>query len=411
MSTLEDTQRYFYRAAKLLQLPDKTARILLEPDREVKVQIVIELDNGEPGVFTGYRVQHNHARGPLKGGLRYHPSVDSEEVAALASLMTWKTAVVDLPFGGAKGGVACDPASLSDAERERLTRKFVERIHLVIGPRTDIPAPDLGTDAQTMAWVMNEYGKYYGFSPGCVTGKPVELFGSPGRDEATGYGAVVVVGEYLRSQGRDVAGTTFAVQGFGQVGSHLARRVHELGGTVVAVSDVHGGIWNPEGLDVPALLAHARDHGGTVQGFPHGEPISNEALLRLQVDVLVPAAVGGVLTEENAAEVRAGIVLEAANSPTTAAADAILQRRGVTMLPDLLVNAGGVTVSYFEWAQSEQGQRWGLEEVRSQLEATMRRAYREVAATAAAHRVDLRTGAFLLGVERVARAALLQGYR
>ena len=411
MSTLEDTHRYFYRAAKLLALPDRLSRILLEPDREVKVQLVVELDSGEPAVFTGYRVQHNRARGPLKGGLRYHPSVDSAEVTALAALMTWKTAVVDLPFGGAKGGVSCDPQALSEAERERLTRKFVEQIHLVIGPRTDIPAPDLGTDAQTMAWILNEYGKYYGFSPGCVTGKPVELFGSPGRDEATGYGAVVVAREHLRRAGRDVAGTTFAIQGFGQVGSHLARWVHELGGTVVAVSDVSGGVWNPEGLDVPALLAHARAAGGTVAGFSHGEPVTNEELLRLPVDVLVPAAVGGVLTRENAPEVRAGLIVEAANAPTTAEADAILQRRGIAVLPDILVNAGGVTVSYFEWAQSEQRQVWDLAEVRRQLERTLTRAFREVVATAAAHRVDLRTGAFVLGVERVARATQLQGYR
>jgi glutamate dehydrogenase (NAD(P)+) len=380
-------------------------QILVTPFRIVKVELVVEDDDGQLLTFLGYRVQHNRARGPLKGGLRYHPTVDENESIALASLMTWKTAVVDVPFGGAKGGIDCDPSRLSVRVLNALTRQFVERIKDVIGPTLDIPAPDVNTDARVMGWIMDEYSKFAGFSPGVVTGKPLQLFGSPGREEATGRGVMIVLEEALAEQKRGLAGVTIALQGFGNVGRHAARLCAERGARIVAVGDHAGGVANEKGLDVAQLSAWVADHR-TVKGFPGGDAFDGREVLFWNADVLIPAALGDVLTGDNAERVRAGIVVEGANAPTTPEADAILQRRGVTIVPDILANAGGVTVSYFEWAQNIQQFRWELERVNAELERVMRRAYADVRAIARDRRVDLRTAALVLAIRRVGEAAM-----
>jgi glutamate dehydrogenase (NAD(P)+) len=409
MSGAEDVDYYFRKAARVMDLSTRVERMLVTPFREVKVDVSITLDNGELGTFIGYRVQHDNSRGPMKGGLRYHPSVDMGEAQGLASLMTWKTAVVNLPFGGAKGGIAVDPARLTPREQERLTRRFVQQIHDIIGPQRDIPAPDVNTNAQVMAWIMDEYSRMHGFSPAVVTGKPLDLFGSRGREEATGRGVVMALTEYLADAGRGaVRGKTFAIQGFGNVGSWTARFLHAQGGQVVAVADASGGTHAADGLDVPALLEHARA-AGTVAGFVGGEPITNEALLALDVDVLVPAALGAVLTEANAADVRAAIVLEAANAPTTPKADEMLQARGVTVLPDIWVNAGGVTVSYFEWAQNIQQFSWEEDRITSELGRHMREAYATLARVVRERKVSFRTAAYIVAIGRVGRATTLRG--
>jgi glutamate dehydrogenase (NAD(P)+) len=409
MSGAEDVNYYFRKAARVMDLSTRVERMLVTPFREVKVDVSITLDNGELGTFIGYRVQHDNSRGPMKGGLRYHPTVDMDEAQGLASLMTWKTAVVNLPFGGAKGGIAVDPAGLTPREQERLTRRFVQQIHDIIGPQRDIPAPDVNTNAQVMAWIMDEYSRMHGFSPAVVTGKPLDLFGSRGREEATGRGVVMALTEYLADAGRGaVRGKTFALQGFGNVGSWTARFLHAQGGQVVAIADAGGGTHAADGLDVPALLEHARA-AGTVAGFVGGEPITNEALLALDVDVLVPAALGGVITEANAADVRASIVLEAANAPTTPKADELLQTRGVTVLPDIWVNAGGVTVSYFEWAQNIQQFSWDEDRITSELRRHMRDAYATLARVVRERKVSFRTAAYIVAIGRVGRATTLRG--
>ena len=312
MNSFEQTTYYFRKAARVMDLGEHIENLLLNPYREVVVNMPLEMDNGEIRTFTGYRIQHNNTRGPMKGGLRYHPMVDLEESKALASLMTWKTAVVDIPYGGAKGGIRVDPKDLT----ERLTRKFIQQIHENIGPMKDIPAPDMNTNAQVMAHIMHEYSKFYGHSPAVVTGKPLDLHGSEGREEATGRGVVYVTEEALRTQNRQIGGSSFVIQGFGNVGSHTCRLLHELGGKIVATSDVSGGLYNPDGLDIPALLAWVREHK-TIKGFPGGDLVSNEALLMLPCDVLIPAALGHVITKENASEIRASMIVEAANSPVT----------------------------------------------------------------------------------------------
>jgi glutamate dehydrogenase (NAD(P)+) len=409
MSGVEDVNHYFRAAARIMDLSPRVEKLLVTPHREVKVDVSITLDNGELGTFIGYRVQHDGSRGPMKGGLRYHPTVDMDEAQGLASLMTWKTAVVNLPYGGAKGGIAVDPATLTPRELERLTRRFVQQIHDIIGPQTDIPAPDVNTNAQVMAWIMDEYSKMHGFSPAVVTGKPVELFGSKGREEATGRGVVFALEEHLRDAGLgEVRGKSFALQGFGNVGSWTARFLHERGGRVVAVSDVRGGVRNPAGLDVPALVEHDRQ-ARSVVGFPDADPIANDALLLEDVDVLIPAALGGVITETNARDVRARLVLEAANGPTTPRADEILAERGITVLPDIYVNAGGVTVSYFEWAQNVQQFRWDEERVNAELHRHMKEAYATLAKVVRQRHVSFRTAAFIVAIGRVGRATVLRG--
>ncbi len=402
---LEDSHSYFTRAADVLGLAPRVREILLAPQRTVKVEIVTECDDGRLLHHFGYRVQHNNARGPYKGGLRYHPHMDEEHAAALANLMTWKTAVVNVPFGGAKGGIDCDPRELSRTELYNITRTFVEGIKEIIGPNLDIPAPDVNTNDQVMGWIMHEYSKYYGFAPGVVTGKPLHLFGSPGRAEATGRGVMYVLDEALKESGKTLSKTTVALQGFGNVGSHAARLIAEQGGRIVAVADHRGAITRRGGLDVPALVDWAAKHQ-TIHGFPDADAIDGAEVLAFDADVLIPAALESALTRENAGDVRAKIIVEGANAPTTPEADEILRKRGVLIVPDILANAGGVSVSYYEWVQNIQQFRWDLERVNSELEKTMRLAYRAVAEIAKERNLDLRTAAFVLAIRRVAQAAL-----
>jgi glutamate dehydrogenase (NAD(P)+) len=409
MSGFDAVNYYFRQAARVMELSPAVEKMLVTPFREVKVDVSITMDNGDLGTFIGYRVQHDKSRGPMKGGLRYHPTVDLDEALGLASLMTWKTAVVNLPYGGAKGGIAVDPAKLSARELERLTRRFVQQIHDIIGPHTDIPAPDVNTNAQVMAWIMDEYSKIHGFSPAVVTGKPVDLFGSRGREEATGRGVVFALEEFLKDAGTgEVRGKTFAVQGFGNVGSWASRFLHERGGRIVAVSDASGGVRNPEGLDIPKLIEHVKATHSVV-GFTGTDAISNEDLLLSDVDVLVPAALGGVITEANAKAVRARVVLEAANAPTTPRADEMLTERGVVVLPDIWVNAGGVTVSYFEWAQNIQQFSWEEDKINAELARHMREAYATLARVVRERKVSFRTAAFIVAIGRVGRATVLRG--
>ncbi len=408
MSRFEETNYYFRRAAAVMDLGERIQALLLNPYREIIVTIPLELDSGEISTFTGYRIQHNNSRGPFKGGLRYHPQVDLEESKSLASLMTWKTAVVEVPFGGAKGGITVDPARLSPRENERLTRKFIQQLHENIGPMKDIPAPDVNTNGQVMAHIMSEYSKYYGHSPGVVTGKPLALHGSEGREEATGRGVVYVTEEALRLQKKAVSDSRFVVQGFGNVGSHTCRLLHERGGRVIATSDVFGAIHNPEGLDIAALLAWVATNG-TVKGFPHASAIDAGELLTLPCDVLIPAALGHVLTRDNAQDVRASMIVEAANAPITPEADEIFEKAGVIVIPDILANAGGVTVSYFEWTQNIQQFTWGVDKVNEELQRIMLRAFQTVYRVALEKKLSMRTAAFVVGIGRVGKATVLQG--
>ncbi len=401
---LEATNRFFNNAADHLGLDERMRTILTTPRRVVRVEIVTESDSGELMHHLGFRVQHNQARGPMKGGLRFHPDMDEDHAASLASLMTWKTAVVDIPYGGAKGGINCDPSKLSQAELHRITTTFVSLIREIIGPTLDIPAPDVNTNATVMAWIMDEYSKYYGFSPGVVTGKPVDLFGSLGREEATGRGVMYALEECLKESDRTLSDVTVAIQGFGNVGSHAARLIHQQGGSIVAVSDISGGIRNEKGLDIPALLEWVANHK-VVEGFPGGESIEGADVLTCSCDVLIPAALENAITADNAPAVQAGIVVEAANGPLTPEAHRILVDRNITVVPDILANAGGVTVSYFEWSQNIQQFQWEEARVIEELEKKMRRAYQAVAALARDERLDLRTAAFVLAIKRVVRAA------
>jgi len=408
MNAFEATKRFFREAADQLDLSPRIERLLVTPQREVRVEVPLRRDDGRIDTFIGFRIQHDNARGPMKGGLRYHPAVDDDEVRSLASLMTWKTAVVDLPYGGAKGGVSCDPSTFSALELERLTRKFTDRIHEIIGPDRDIPAPDMNTNAQVMAWIMDQYSKYHGFSPAVVTGKPVDFHGSLGREAATGKGVFLATREALTDAGREMKGTTFVVQGFGNVGSFASKFFHEAGGHVVAVSDVNGGIRNPEGLDIPALIDHVQ-RTRTVVDFPGVDRISNEELLATECDVLVPAALDRVITLENAGDLRTGMVVEAANGPVDPEGDKILREREITVLPDILANAGGVTVSYFEWVQNIQQFSWPEEKINDELETIMVRAYRSVRRIAKEKSLPLRTAAFILGIGRVGKATTTRG--
>ena len=385
---------YFRRAADELDLSDGTRRLLLTARREVQVQIPVELDSGEVATFIGYRVQHNNARGPMKGGLRYHPQVDLDEVRTLAALMTWKTAVVDIPYGGAKGGISIDPTRLSSRELDRVTRRFVDAIHDLFGPDVDIPAPDMGTNPEVMAWIMSQYGKYHGI---------------PGRDEATGRGVGSLTLKLLSRLGRRIPGTRVAIQGFGNVGTHTARFLHDAECRIVAVSDATAGFHRAAGLDVPALLRHAQTHGGRLEGFEGGDVLSNAELLALDCDVLIPAALGGVLHAGNAEAVRAPIIVEAANAPTEPEADEVFDRRQITVVPDILVNAGGVTASWFEWVQNRQHYQWGIHRVRQELDRILGEAFEQVWQLSSSRRVSLRTAAYMLGVGRVARATVLGG--
>lgn len=396
------------KAADRLGL-DSEMRILLNmPYREVRVEVPVRMDDGSLRVFVDYRVQHSGVRGPAKGGVRYHPSTDLNEVRALAAAMTWKTALVNIPFGGAKGGVNVDPKALSAAELQRLTRGYIRRIHLVLGPYRDVPAPDVNTNAQVMTWIFDEYSQHHGYTPACVTGKPLELGGSLGREAATGRGLFYLTEAFLKDLGMPLEGARVAVQGFGNVGSFAARFFGEAGAKLIAVSDVSGGIFKEKGLDVTGLLEYTRTKG-TVLGFSGSQVISNEDLLALDCDILVPAALQCVLTKENAHKVRAKVIAEGANLPTSPEADEILVRRGIYVLPDILANAGGVTVSYFEWAQNLQQTSWEEEQVNKEMHKILTRAYRQAADMAAKENIPLRTAAYTIAVERVARAERLRG--
>jgi glutamate dehydrogenase (NAD(P)+) len=403
---LDTTLRYFKAASKVMDLGDRIERFLTTPRREISVEVTVEMDDGRLETFVGYRIQHNNARGPMKGGIRYHHLVDVDEVRSLASLMTWKTSVVDIPFGGAKGGISCRAETLSEREQERITRKFVDGIHDVIGPYKDIPAPDVNTGPQTMAWIMDQYSKYHGFSPAVVTGKPVDLHGSLGRDSATGRGVMFATEEVLKAygKGRTVPGSTFAIQGFGNVGSWAARLIHDKGGKICAVTDVKGGTRNPKGLDVPAVVSWMK-RTGSVDGYPEGEACSNDELLASKVDVLIPAALDGVLHKGNAKEVRAKFLVEGANGPCTWEADEILNKKGVVVVPDIYANAGGVTVSYFEWVQNLQVDTWTEEVVNKRLHDRMVASFGKIRSVADSRKVPLRTAAFVVAIGRVAAAA------
>ncbi|HEV2022013.1 MAG TPA: Glu/Leu/Phe/Val dehydrogenase [Terriglobales bacterium] len=401
--------RQFDIAAEKLQLEPGLREILRRPRRALMLSLPVKMDDGSIRVFQGFRVQHNNSRGPCKGGIRYHPNVSYDEVQALASWMTWKCATVNIPFGGAKGGIICDPKHMSKDELERLTRRYAYEISAIIGPAIDIPAPDVYTDAQVMAWIMDTYSMTQGHSaPGVVTGKPLFLGGSQGRNEATARGCVFVIRAACEVKKIDFKGATAAIQGFGNAGSIAAELLAKQGMKVIAVSDSSGGILNRNGLDVPAVVAH-KHKTGSVVGFPGAEIISSEEVLELECDILVPAALENQITLANASRVKAKIVAEAANGPTTPGADTILHEKGILVLPDILANAGGVTVSYFEWVQDLQELFWDEEEVNRKLEKIMVKAFADVHSTASKYKVDMRTGAYILAIDRVATATRSRG--
>ncbi len=415
-SSLDIVSHHFDTAADRLRIPDGLRRVVSVPEREVQVQIPVRLRDRQIHVFTGYRVQHNAARGPYKGGIRYHQRVDLDEVRALAALMTWKTAIVDLPFGGAKGGVDCPAKDLHETELEQITRVFVDRIGDVLGPNRDIPAPDVNTNPQVMAWIMDEYGKLHGDTPAVVTGKPVSLGGSLGRESATGRGVADSYCEAARELDIDPAATRVVVQGFGNVGYWAARIMTQLGCRLIAVSNTSGAIHSEAGIDPDALLGHL-EGGGRLVEYPHAESangaqaITPEDLIALDCEVLIPAALGSTIDAANAGSVRARMLVEGANNPTTPKADEILNDNGVLVIPDVLANAGGVIVSYFEWAQDLQHFGWDEREVNDRLAARMRRAYGEVAERARAGRVSMRIAAYELGISRVVEAGRLRRHR
>ena len=408
-SAQEDVKQSFDIAADRLGLAPGVRLMFCEPWRELRVSLPVRMDDGRIEVFIGYRVQHNAVRGPYKGGLRYHPHADEDEVRALASLMTWKTALLDIPFGGAKGGIELDPHDLSENELNRVTRRYTRNIHHLLGTYRDIPAPDMGTNAQTMAWIMDEYGQIHGYNPAIVTGKPVEVGGSAGREAATGRGAVYVLQEAMRDLGIDARSARVVVQGFGNVGSWFCRIAHQEGMQIVAVADHTGTTYASQGLDIPALVEHVRLNR-TVKGFTGGESLSRDDIFSIESDILVPAAIENVITEENAPSISTKLVLEAANHPVTPEADRILSERGIPLLPDILVNGGGVTVSYFEWTQNLQQFSWPEARVNDELKRRIVSAYEAVTAKAGETGQTFRQAAFEIGVERVATAARLRGF-
>jgi glutamate dehydrogenase (NAD(P)+) len=402
-------QIQFDMAAEFLKLDPSLRQILRTPKRILEVSIPTKMDNGQVKVLTGYRVQHNVARGPGKGGIRYHPNVSLDEVKALAAGMTWKTAMVNVPFGGAKGGVICDPKRMSKGELERMTRRYASEIFPIIGPDQDIPAPDMYTDAQTMAWIMDTYSMTIGHAAhGVVTGKPLSVGGSAGRDEATARGLLYIVEEACKVKKISLRGASVAIQGFGNAGATAAKLFAEKKAKIVAISDSRGGVTNSRGID-PIKAMRYKERSGTVVGMPGASRISNDDLLTMKCDILVPSALEGVITLHNADQIKARIVAEAANGPTTPHADEVLARRGITVLPDILANAGGVTVSYFEWVQNQQGLIWDLEEVRARLQKTMVRAFQDMLETMRRHHVPPRAGAMILAVSRVAETTLVRG--
>ena len=405
----QNTMKTVENAGKIINLSPNVFERLKYPRRALVASIPVKMDDGRVKVFTGYRVQHNQTLGPFKGGIRYHHQVDLSEVTALASLMTFKNSLMGLPLGGAKGGVQVDPTKLSKGELESLTRRFTSEISMVIGADKDIPAPDVGTDGQIMAWMLDTYSMESGYcQTGVVTGKPVEIGGSLGRESATGLGVIFIADKAIQTKNKSLNQSTLAVQGFGKVGMHAAIEGYALGSTVVAVSDVSGGIYNPKGLKVPELVQYVKDTK-SVKGFPGSQPISNEELLLLDVDILAPCALEGVIHAKNAAQVKAKIIVEGANGPTTLEADEVLRGKGCLVCPDILANGGGVVVSYFEWVQDIQWLFWTEEEVRNKLKEVMYRAFDRVWEFKQKHNVDLRSSAMATSLVRLEKAMKLRG--
>ncbi len=410
VSTYEYVLNYLEKAAKIIDLDPNVLKILKEPRKVTMVNLPIQMDDGSFQVFTGYRVQHSIVRGPGKGGVRYHPGVNLDEVKSLAAWMTWKCAVLGIPFGGAKGGITCDPKKMSPHELERLTRRYVSDLMGVLGPEKDIPAPDVNTNEQTMAWMMDTYCMNTGqYTSSIVTGKPVVLGGSRGRHAATGNGVGLSVREAANMLGMDLSKCTVAIQGFGNVGSFSALSLVSLGAKVIAVSDVNGALRNKKGLDVEALIKYTKENNGSIVGFPGAEEFDPQKLLRCKCDILIPAALENVITAKNAGSIKAKIIGEGANGPTTPDADEILFQNGVTVIPDILCNAGGVTVSYFEWVQDRMGYFWSEEDVNHRLEEHMVRAFNDVRRVAREHQCSLRMASYVLAVKRVSDVLLMRG--
>ena len=409
VSVFGDAITYFNEAAALLNLDDGMRAILTHPSRQIIFSIPFQRDNGQLEVYTGYRVQYNFARGPAKGGIRYHPGVTLDEVTALAFWMTWKCAAVDLPFGGGKGGVTCDPTTLSQSELERITRRYAAELVEVVGPDKDVPAPDVGTTPQIMAWFMDTYSMHtHANTPGVVTGKPLEIGGSRGRVEATGRGVSLTAFDQMAVMGMPVEGARVAVQGFGNVGSIAAKMFVDAGCKVVGISDVTGAYYNAAGLDITGAVAYAQEHH-SLAGYRGGEKISNGALLEVECDVLVPAALEKVLTIENAHRIKAKLIVEGANGPTTPEADHVFKDAGIIVIPDIIANAGGVTVSYFEWVQDRQGYFWKEKEVNERLKEQLLENFHVIRTLADAHGVTLRTAAYMVAIERVVTSLKMRG--
>ncbi|HET9095710.1 MAG TPA: Glu/Leu/Phe/Val dehydrogenase [Candidatus Baltobacteraceae bacterium] len=405
----EMAQQQLDDVARLIGLNESIHGYLREPKRVLEVSVPVRMDTGVYRMYKGFRVQHNLSRGPSKGGIRFHPGVSLDEVKALAMWMTWKCSLVNIPFGGAKGGVICDPKSMSMQELENLTRRFTSEISIIIGPEKDIPAPDVYTTPQVMAWIMDTYSMQKGYSvPGVVTGKPIAIGGSLGRDKATARGCLFVVDEAMHAKGIPVDGARVAIQGFGNAGMHAADLMQKAGYTIVAVSDSRGGVANPKGLDIAGVIAH-KSETGSVVGFTGGERITNKEVLEYDCEVLVPAALEKVITRENAPKIRAKIVAEAANGPTLPEADKILFERGIMVLPDILANAGGVSVSYFEWVQDLQENFWEEDEINQRLKRNMTRAFKDTYGQSERLGLDMRRGAYVVAVSRVAEATKLRG--
>ena len=398
----------FNRAADLIGLGETIRTSLNVPDRELMVEVPLRKDDGTIESFRGYRVQHNNSRGPFKGGIRYHEEVDLDEVRSLAALMTWKTALVDIPYGGGKGGISVNPSTLSELELERLSRRFFRAINPIIGVNRDIPAPDVNTNPQIMAWFMDEYGMINGHTPGIVTGKPIELGGSLGRNAATGKGTAIIARETANLLNMDLEGASAVIQGFGNVGSFAGRFLNEMGSKIIAVSDVNGGLYDPDGLDITSLIEY-NNKNGTIKGFSQGDLVSNEDILNIECDFLIPAALGGVIHKMNVEKLNCRVIIEAANGPVTPPADDILFKKGVYVVPDILTNAGGVTVSYFEWVQNLQQFQWTEEEVNDKLENKMVAAFNEVSSMMKSKKTSMRMAAFAVAIDRVAKSFELRG--
>lgn len=407
-SSITSSSGSYQKAVELLGLKPEIAKALEMPDRELTVEVPFRLDSGKVESLVGFRVQHNNTRGPFKGGIRYHHHVDLAEVRSLATLMTWKTSLLDIPYGGGKGGIQIDTSKYSSYEMERLSRRFFRAIDPFIGPNIDIPAPDVNTNAQVMGWFMDEYSQTHGYTPACVTGKPLELGGSEGREHATGKGTAITVRETSKNYDVDLENATVVVQGFGNVGSFAAKFLDDYGCKIIAVSDVTGGVHDPNGLDVPSLFDYNYEHR-TIDGCGQGQKLTNEELLALECDYLIPAALGGAINEKNVDTINCKIVIEAANGPVTPEAADVLWSKKVPIIPDILTNAGGVTVSYFEWVQNLQQFKWELEEVDTKLETKMVKAFDEVYAIKQEKNVPMRIASFMVAIDRVARSYELRG--